>query len=283
MADRNRIPFFKMHGGGNDFVLIDHRERFIPVPDQPRLAQRLCACKTGVGADGLILLEYSDHADLGWRFYNADGSEAEMCGNGARCAARFAVLNGLAKASLSLETLAGIIQAEVQDRVARVLMTGVGDMRLHLDIPLNDLTLHGHFMKVGVPHVVIPLDNLADAPVTEWGRAVRFHPLFQPAGSNCNFVKVEGPHALMVRTYERGVEDETLACGTGAVASALISARLGKVTSPVLVHTRGGEVLTVSFEAEGDTLSGVFLEGEALVVYQGELWMEELSKEGDSC
>jgi diaminopimelate epimerase len=275
MAEQRRIPFYKMHGGGNDFVLIDHRERFIPVPDQPRYAQRLCACKTGVGADGLILLENSAKADLSWRFYNADGSEAEMCGNGARCAARFAVLNAIAQSSLTLETLAGIIHAEVQDRLARVLMTGVGDFRLHLDIPVSDLTLHGHFMKVGVPHAVIPVENLDDVPIKEWGRAVRFHPLFQPAGANCNFVTVEGPHALMVRTYERGVEDETLACGTGAVASALISARLGQVSSPVLVSTRGGEVLTVTYQAKGEALSEVFLEGEALVVYQGELWMEE--------
>jgi len=198
-----------------------------------------------------------------------------MCGNGARCAARFAVLNALAKPSLSLETQAGIVHAEVLDRVARVLMTGVGDVRLYINIPINNLALHGHFIRVGVPHVVIPLDNLESAPITEWGRTVRFHPLFQPAGANCNFIKVEGLHALVVRTYERGVEDETLACGTGAVASALIAARLGQVTSPVLVNTRGGEILTVSFQAKDETLSEVFLEGEALVVYRGELWMEE--------
>jgi diaminopimelate epimerase len=276
MAEQRHVPFFKMHGGGNDFVLIDHRERFIPAPDQPRWARRLCACKTGVGADGLILLEYSDKADLGWRFYNADGSEAEMCGNGARCAARFAVLNGLTQSSLTLETLAGVIHADVQDRVARVLMTGVGDIHLHLDIPLKDITLHGHFMKVGVPHVAIPVENLDDAFVKEWGRAVRFHPLFQPAGANCNFIKVEGPHAIKVRTYERGVEDETLACGTGAVASALIAAHLEQVSSPVLVHTQGGEVLTVTFRNESNSLTEVFLEGEALVVYQGELWTEEI-------
>ncbi len=275
MAAQRRIRFFKMHGGGNDFVLIDHRDRFIPVSEQSRFARRLCACKTGVGADGLILIEHSDKADLGWRFYNADGSEAEMCGNGARCAARFAVLNGLARPSLTLETLAGVVHAEVQDRVARVSMTGVGDYRLHLDIPVNDVTLHGHFMRVGVPHVVVPVEKLESVPVAQWGRAVRFHPMFQPAGTNCNFVTVTGPHGVRVRTYERGVEDETLACGTGAVASALISARLGQVTSPVLVHTRGGEVLTVSFQGKGEDFGEVFLEGEALVVYQGELWMEE--------
>lgn len=276
MAEKRRIPFFKMHGGGNDFVLIDHRDRFIPTADQPRFARRLCAWKTGVGADGLILIEHSDKADIGWRFYNADGSEAEMCGNGARCAARFAVLNGIAKPNLTIETLAGVVHAEVQDRMARVRLTGVGDIRLHLDIPLEGITLHGHFMKVGVPHVVIPVEKLEEVPVAQWGRAVRYHPLFQPAGANCNFMTVTGPHALKVRTYERGVEDETLACGTGAVASALIAASLGQVTSPVLVHTRGGEVLTVSFQGKGEDPQEVFLEGEALVVYQGELWMEEL-------
>jgi len=175
-----------------------------------------------------------------------------------------------------LETLAGIIHAEVQDRLARVALTGIGDLRLDLEIPLADLTLKGHFLKVGVPHAVIPVDDLEGLPVTEWGRAVRFHSLFQPAGANCNFLRVEGPHALSVRTYERGVEDETLACGTGAVAAALIAARLGQVTSPVLVSTRGGEVLTVIFQGKGDSLSEVFLEGEALVVFQGLLWMEEI-------
>jgi len=276
MAEKRRIPFFKMHGGGNDFVLIDHRDRFIPVSEQPRFARRLCASKTGIGADGLILIERSDKADLGWRFYNADGSEAEMCGNGARCAARFAVLTGMAKTNLTLETLAGIVHAEVQDRAVRVSMTGVGDFRLHLEIPLVDGTLHGHFVRVGVPHVVIPVEDLEKTPVTVWGRAVRFHPMFQPAGANCNFVRVLGPHTVRVRTYERGVEEETLACGTGAAAAALIAARLGQVTSPVLVHTQGGEVLTVSFQKTGEEITEVFQEGEALVVFQGELWMEEL-------
>lgn len=270
-----RLPFFKMHGGGNDFVLIDHRERFIPRPEQPGLARRLCAPKVGVGADGLILLEASEVADLNWRFYNADGSEAEMCGNGARCAARFAVLNDLAGPALTIETLAGVIHCEVQDRVARVLLSGVGDFRLNLDIPLDDEAITGHFVRVGVPHVVIPVPDLEAVAVQTWGRAVRFHTLFQPKGTNVNFIKVEGPHKLKVRTYERGVEDETLACGTGSVAAALIAARLGQAASPVLIHTQGGEVLTASFQWQGEEARDVYLEGEALVVYQGELWMEE--------
>jgi diaminopimelate epimerase len=275
-AAHRRLPFFKMHGGGNDFVLMDHRERHIPEAEQNRFAQRVCTPKVGVGADGLILIEDSDRADFRWRFFNADGSEAEMCGNGARCAARFAVMQGIANSRLTFETLAGLIQAEVLNHQIRVALADVGDLRLNLSIPLEGETLAGHFMKVGVPHVMVPVENLEEVPIRQWGREVRFHQMFQPAGTNVNFVRATGPHVLEIRTYERGVEDETLACGTGAVAAALISARLEKVASPVAVHTRGGEILTVSFQWQGEKISEVFLEGEALVVYQGELWLDEL-------
>jgi diaminopimelate epimerase len=273
---KNRIPFTKMHGGGNDFVLIDHRERFIPEAEQPRFARRVCHRQLGAGADGLILIEASPTANFRWRFYNADGSEPEMCGNGGRCAARFAVLTGIAPADLAFETLAGTIVASVKGRRVKLLMAGVGDFRLGQDIPLEDTTLLGHFLQVGVPHVAVPVADLEAAPVKGWGRAVRFHPLFAPAGTNVNFIRVEGPQTLRIRTYERGVEDETLACGTGAAASALIAARLGQVVSPVTVHTRGGEALTIYFTPEGETFSQVYLEGDALVAYQGELWVDEL-------
>ncbi len=275
-ATPRRLPFFKMHGGGNDFVLIDHRDRPIPEAEYSRFAKRVCAPKIGVGADGLILIETSEKADFRWRFFNADGSEAEMCGNGARCAARFAVLHGLAGHSLAFETMAGLIAAEVQDRQVEVTMVGVEDLRLNLSIPLEKGHLSGHFLRVGVPHVAVPVENLDEVPIRQWGREIRYHRLFEPAGTNVNFVKVKDLHNLAVRTYERGVEDETLACGTGAVASAIISARLGKAASPVAVHTRGGEMLTVSFELTGDRITQVLLKGDALVVYQGELWLDEL-------
>jgi diaminopimelate epimerase len=273
---RQRIPFYKMHGGGNDFVLIDHREGFLPEAEQPGFVRRVCHRRLGAGADGLILIEASPTANFRWRFYNADGSEPEMCGNGGRCAARFAVLNGIAPPEMSFETLAGIIKAEVKGRLVKLLMPGVGNFILGQNIPLEETTLLGHFLKVGVPHVAVPVPDLEQTPVTGWGRAVRFHPLFAPAGTNVNFIRVEGPQTLRIRTYERGVEDETLACGTGAVASALVAARLGQVVSPVTVHTRGGEALTVYFTPDGESFSEVFLEGDALVVYQGELWVDEL-------
>ncbi|MBU4231691.1 MAG: diaminopimelate epimerase [Proteobacteria bacterium] len=265
-----------MHGGGNDFVLIDHRALFIPEAEQPEFARRVCHRQLGAGADGLILIEASPTANFRWRFYNADGSEPEMCGNGGRCAARFAVLTGIAPAEMSFETLAGTIAASVRDRRVKLLLAGVGDFLLGQNIPLEETTLLGHFLKVGVPHVAVPVADLDAAPVTGWGRAVRFHPLFAPAGTNVNFIRVEGPQTLRIRTYERGVEDETLACGTGAAASALIAARLGQVVSPVTVHTRGGEALTIYFTPQGETFSEVYLEGDALVAYQGELWVDEL-------
>lgn len=274
--ETKRIPFYKMHGGGNDFVLVDHRRALIPEAEQPRFARRVCARQVGVGADGLILIEGSDQADFRWRFYNADGSEAEMCGNGGRCAARLAVMLGIAPPNLSFETLAGVMHAEVKDREVRLELTGIEDFRLYQEIPINGKTVTGHFLKVGVPHVVVPVPDLEQVPVTFWGKVVRFHPLFQPAGTNVNFINLQGSRALEVRTYERGVEDETLACGTGAVASALIAARLGHVQSPVAVQTRGGETLTVHFQLQGETFKEVFLEGEALVVCQGELWVDEL-------
>jgi diaminopimelate epimerase len=274
--ETKRISFFKMHGGGNDFVLIDHRQPVIPEADQPRFARRVCARQVGVGADGLILIEPGDKADFKWRFYNADGSEAEMCGNGGRCAARLAVMLGIAPPKLSFETLAGIMHAEVEGRKVRLELTGIEDFRLYQEIPINGKTLTGHFLKVGVPHVVVPVPELDQVPVAFWGKIIRFHQMFQPAGANVNFINFQGSQALEVRTYERGVEDETLACGTGAVASALIAARLGYAVSPVAVNTRGGEVLTVHFKLQSETFKEVLLEGEALVVCQGEIYVDEL-------
>ena len=165
VLERNRIPFYKMHGGGNDFVLIDHRNRFIPEAGQPEFARQVCHRQLGIGADGLILIEASPTAaNFRWRFYNADGSEPEMCGNGGRCAARFAVLNGIAPAEMSFETLAGTIKAEVKGRRVKLLMAGIGDFRLEQTIPLEDATLLGHFLKVGVPHVAVPVPTWKRPP-----------------------------------------------------------------------------------------------------------------------
>lgn len=273
----NRLPFWKMQGSGNDFILIDHRRPVMAEGDRRVLIQKLCTPKFGIGADGLILIEPSHRADFRWRFYNADGSEAEMCGNGGRCAARFAFLQGIASNRLAFETLAGIIHAEVRDRRVKLELSIPHSMQLNLDIPVGTGQWRGHFINTGVPHVVIPVTNLEEAPVEEIGRAIRFHPLFQPAGTNVNFTSLISPREIAIRTYERGVEAETLACGTGSVAAALIMAQLHNLTGPLTVHPKSGEILIIYFDCQHSIFNSVFLEGEAVVVFQGEAWLDELS------
>ena len=184
---RNKTPFYKMHGGGNDFVLIDHRERFIPEAEQMEFARRVCHRQMGAGADGLILIEASTVANFRWRFYNADGSEPEMCGNGGRCAARFAVLNGIAPPEMSFETLAGIIKAEVKGRRVKLLMAGIGDFLLGQNILLEETTLLGHFLKVGVPHVAVPVADLAADPRQRLGPGGSFPRHVCPRGDQREF------------------------------------------------------------------------------------------------
>lgn len=275
-ATITRLPFWKMQGSGNDFILIDHRRAIIGEAERVPLVRRLCHPKFGVGADGLIFIEPSASAAFRWRFFNADGSEAEMCGNGGRCAARFAYLNQMAPAAMTFETLAGVIQAEVNGRRVKLGLGQPQYLQLDLTISLPDGDCQGHFINTGVPHVVVLVDDLESVPVVDWGRAIRYHELFQPAGTNVNFVRLSGPQELQIRTYERGVEAETLACGTGAVAAALIAARHLGMPSPVAVRPRSGELLTIYYTPQGDDFAAVFLEGDAVVVFQGEVWLDEL-------
>lgn len=265
-----------MQGSGNDFILIDHRRPWLHEDGRLSLVKKACAPKFGVGADGLIFIEPSDRVDFRWRFFNADGSEAEMCGNGGRCAARFAFLNGIAMHKMAFETLAGVIHAEVQGRRVKLELSQPHSLELNLEISLPEKSWTGHFINTGVPHVVLPVTDLSSIPVAEVGRAIRFHPRFQPAGTNVNFVQITAPQELQVRTYERGVEAETLACGTGSVAAALIASRLHALPSPIAVHPRSGETLNIYFEQKNEGFGAVFLEGEAAVVFQGEIWLDEL-------
>ena len=233
------VSFTKMSGAGNDFIVIDHRVPLIPVAEQAGFAKRVCRRMFSVGADGLILIENSAVADFRWRFYNGDVSVAEMCGNGARCAARFAYTRGIAGARMSFETLAGIIEAEIccDDDTVRLRMTAPCDFRTNLLVILAGKEKLLSFVNSGVPHAVLFMEEEESVPVQEWGKIVRFHPLFQPAGTNVNFVQKLAENTIRVRTYERGVEDETMACGTGAVASALFAATYGLASSPVTVIT----------------------------------------------
>ncbi len=276
------VSFTKMSGAGNDFIVIDHRVALIPEAEQAGFAKRVCRRMFSVGADGLILIENSAVADFCWRFYNGDGSVAEMCGNGARCAARFAYTKGIAGARMSFETLAGIIEAEIcsDDDTVRLRMTAPCDFRTNLSVILAGQEKNLSFVNSGVPHAVLFMEEEESVPVQEWGKVVRFHPLFQPAGTNVNFVQKLAENTLRVRTYERGVEDETMACGTGAVASALFAATYGLVSSPVTVITSGGERLIVLFDLQvgqhGPQAENVFLQGPARIIYEGKLTAEAL-------
>ncbi len=267
---KSRIAFKKMHGSGNDFILIDNRRHVIGLSDAPGLATKFCKRHFGIGADGLILIDNSDEADFKWHFFNADGSHADMCGNGGRCAARFAVLENICGPDLRFETGAGIIKAEVKGPMVKLQLTTPKDLRLDLEITLHETKETVHFIDTGVPHTVLLLNDLETTPVFELGRLIRYHQAFSPEGTNVDFVQVTGPSNILIRTYERGVEDETHACGTGAVASALISSLKGLVEPPVEVTTWGGEKLTIYFEKdEAPHFKEVYLEGKAILVYSG--------------
>jgi diaminopimelate epimerase len=282
-----RIPFFKMTGTGNDFILIDNRKGFLDADHCGHLVRQACRHKLSVGADGMILIENDPEVDFKWRFFNADASEAEMCGNGARCAARFAHLTGIvAQPRMAFRTLAGIIKAEISGSRVKVQMTKPHSLRTDIHLEVNGNSFELDFINTGVPHAVCfaaDEKDLESIDVSHWGQELRFHPHFQPAGTNVNFVCVQDANHIGVRTYERGVEGETLACGTGAIASTLISAVRGRALSPVEVRTRSGETLTIYFDLMRSTqhpeeiqFKEVYLEGEARVVYEADLWNETL-------
>ena len=265
------IPFWKMSGSGNDFILIDNREGVVRVADTSLFAARICRRKISAGADGLILVENSAAADFKWRFYNSDGSIAEMCGNGARCAARFSFLNGIAGRRMRFETKAGVIGARVNGDKVKIAMTAPYDLVLKAALKIDTQTIKFDGINTGVPHVVIQTDDIEMAPVVPLGRRIRHHARFAPAGTNVNFIAPLEEHVWAIRTYERGVEDETLACGTGNVAAALVLGLQNSVNSPVTLKTRGGEYLKVYFSKQGPRFENIHLEGDARVIYQASL------------
>ncbi len=268
------IPFFKMSGSGNDFIIIDNRQAVVPEDRLHQLVVGACRRKMSVGADGLMLIETSDTVDFKWRFFNADGSLPEMCGNGARCAARFAFLQGIAGRRMAFKTLAGIIEAEVGDDGVKIRMTEPRDLKTGYPLDLGETVATVSSIDTGVPHVVMMVDDIKTVDVVSGGRLIRQHPDYAPNGTNVNFVALDAGGRIFIRTYERGVEDETLACGTGNVAAALILAHEREMTSPVTLTTRSGSRLTVHFNRHGSRFTDVFLEGDARVIYRGDLWEE---------
>jgi diaminopimelate epimerase len=264
------INFTKMNGAGNDFVLIDNRERKINLTLEQ--AVRICDRHRGVGADGVMLLvPASGKADWAWDFYNADGSEAEMCGNGARCFARYVERTTGVQDGFTFETKAGIISARIQGDRVTINLTSPQDLRLNEVVPLSAGKIEIHSLNTGVPHAVLFVPDADKAMVSTLGAEVRRHTHFAPRGTNVNFVELKGGNTIRVRTFERGVEGETLACGTGVSASAMISARLHGLKSPVKVHVQGGDVLEVGFEEKAGAFANVTLTGPADFVFEGQI------------
>src|ERR671931_2710942 len=244
------LRFTKMNGAGNDFILFDNTTGDIDL-DRNQIAH-LCDRHRGIGADGILLLEKpTNRADFRMRYFNADGGEAEMCGNGARCFARFANKIAGTVGGISFETPAGIISAKLAGELVTLQMTEPTGLRLNVLLQIGAEKKIVHFVNSGVPHVVVPVAKISDVDVSQEGSAIRHHEAFSPKGANVNFIEKRGADKIAVRTYERGVEDETLACGTGVVASALVFGATENVNGPINVIARGGDELQVGFKKTG--------------------------------
>jgi diaminopimelate epimerase len=265
------LEFTKMSGAGNDFLLIDNRGQKSDL--LPAQIVRLCDRHRGVGADGVIILvpSTSGKADWAWKFYNSDGSTGEMCGNGARCFARFVQKLTGSTRGFTFETEAGIISASFQGDRVTVSLTTPKELKLDQKVPLRTGAETIHSLNTGVPHAVLFVPDADQAMVAERGSEIRRHAYFAPKGTNVNFVQVLGKDHIRVRTFERGVEGETLACGTGVTASALISSRIHHFGSPVKVQVQGGDELAVSFTSNNGSFSDVRLMGPAEFVFEGNM------------
>lgn len=266
----NDFAFSKMTGLGNDFIFINNIEGHYndELDNILKYIPKLCKRGLSIGADGVVILEKSNVADFRWRFYNSDGSVAEMCGNAARCAAKYAYLNGIAEKKMSFETLAGIIKAEIiNDLLVKTELTPPSEIKI--DTYLDELDIHVSSINTGVPHAVIFVDNLEDINVLQLGNKVRNHKNFAPKGTNVNFCKVLNKNTILMRTYERGVEGETMACGTGALAAAVISKEKGLVIYPVNIMTTGGGNIKITYENNSH-----YIEAEARLVFKGTFYRE---------
>ena len=269
-----KIEFFKMNGSGNDFIVIDNREKIVENIGfkTEEFVKRICKRGLSIGADGVILIENTDEAgcDFAWRFYNSDGSQASMCGNGSRCAVRFAYLKGIINDTKTVFlTGAGKIYGEI---------VGINTVKVQLTKPTDYKTINldnqtMYFINTGVPHLVIFVDDLESVDVAGLGAKYRYHEAFAPAGTNVNFVNILDNNTIAIRTYERGVEAETLACGTGATASGLISGLIKNIQTPVEVQTRSGKILKIYFQIKNaqssEPIDIVFLEGDSMLSFVG--------------
>ena len=273
----NRISFTKMHGAGNDFILIDDRAGQFPAHDYMRMAT-FAARRTGVGCEGIILLQASATADFKMVFFNPDGTEADLCGNGTRCVAAFAHEIGVSKGkSMTFETRAGIVDAEVLDRNrVRVWLPEPKNRRYGLEVEVDGRIVKGDFIVTGVPHFVVPCESAVSVDVDTLGRALRLSPVFAPEGTNVDFVQWLSPDRAVMRTYERGVEAESGACGTGAAAVAVIGVEVHGKSSPMHIRTGGGFDLVIESDFRHGRVTGIILTGPVKKVYEGVIDFDDI-------
>jgi diaminopimelate epimerase len=267
------MEFFKMSAGGNDFILVDNRSAQVRNEAIPDLVRRISVRALSVGADGVIFLEPSRVADFRAAFFNPDG-QPTFCGNGGRCASRLGYLMGIVGPRMRMETAKMVHDATVEGERVQFAMPPALRLRTGLKLRVDDQVLDAASIDTGVPHAVVFKEAPHTMSITELGRKVRSHMELGPEGANANFVMVVDEHTLAIRTYERGVEDETLSCGTGCVAGALVTASLGMTRSPVACWTRSGVTLSVHFRGAAGAFTHIVLEGDARLIYQGNLSSE---------
>ncbi|MFT5233722.1 MAG: diaminopimelate epimerase [Candidatus Krumholzibacteriia bacterium] len=270
------IPFVKMHGAGNDFVFIDQHD----LPDHAILNREqvaaICDRRLGIGSDGLIIIGPGREgvSDFRMNYYNADGGEADMCGNGARCSVSFAHAKKMISGRCVFDTKVGLLTGLVHasDDIT-VSLTGWQDLNLDVDVSGSPWQQHCT-CDTGVPHLIMPVPDIEDVDLNRWGSEFRHHPQFAPAGVNVNWVQLDSKTGeVLLRTYERGVEGETLACGTGASAVAVVLCQLEQVQSPVKVRTRGGDLLTIAVDLKKEEL---WLRGPAVTSFHGTISQEQI-------
>lgn len=274
---RFMASFEKYAGCGNDFILFDNRQGTFPL-DHPGIIQSLCSRKQGIGADGVLLLENSSHADARMRIFNSDSSEAEMCGNGLRCFAKWLQTLGYDSPTLSIEVMGRFLITRQEGDGISIEMGPPQHIEWNIPVSYNARLLTVHHMNTGVPHTILFAKELDTIDLADLGPYLRNHPLWMPKGTNVTVVQQLGKKKFKIRTFERGVEGETLACGTGATAAALASARLCDAISPIVIETLSKEELIIHFAFENGNFSEVTLTGAAQRIFKGEIVLQEAIK-----
>lgn len=276
-----RIPFTKMHGAGNDFVLIDDRAGKVPWQDHFLMAA-LAGRRSGIGCEGIILVQKSDRADFRMRFLNPDGTEVEMCGNGSRCAAAFAHSIGASGTALTMETMCGLVDAQLKENGVCVWMPEPSERKYGMTVDLGGgQVIQGDYIKTGVPHFVVQVPDISGVDIQGLGRALRLHRAFAPEGTNVDFVTMRPPNRMSMRTYERGVEAETGACGTGAVACAIVGVERFGFSLPVQIKTPSGYDLIIDGDWRNKRCTGLTLTGPVKFIFQGEIDLDEIDLGGE--